>query len=384
MEPGQIGCVSMEILDASLLRNHIIVVGGTSNILMFISELRRPEVCGMIYHSVLVVAEQDPIAWDTIKAKYNDIYLIRGDFKKQDMLERTNIEHAFSLTFLATRDVSLSHDDEGMDAGNLFTYLKVEQLIPDKVFTCVELNCSSNMAVLNAQVVRRIKSRLIELENKEKMNSRLTNASKESSRKSTRRGSAISVGDGKFAQRNTQITLADLQKNSTNTTTVQQIPSKNSETATEEKKALHEKQLWEVMNSHHVFPVFACARAFQPSSFESLLVQSFYVKLTPVICEKFICGQLGQTVVQVPLPPRWACRTFLDIFRIFCHHQVLCFGIYRHPQASLGAIVPYVFLSPPIDVVLHEKDKVYLFGTTTAISKALAFTNSKMGDKKKQ
>ncbi len=379
MEPGQIGCVSMEILDASLLRNHIIVVGGTSNILMFISELRRPEVSGMIYHPVLVVAENDPLAWDTIKAKYNDIYLIRGDLKKKDLMQRINIEHAFSLTFLATREVSLSHDDEGMDAGNLFTYLKVEQQIPDDVFCSVELNCSSNMAVLNAQVVRRIRRRLFEMETDENLNSQI--ASKENTRKSMRRGSAISLGDGKFAHRNTQLTLADLQKNSANTTTLHQIPSKNSENSGEERKTLHEKQLWEVMNSHHVFPVFACARAFQPSSFESLLVQSFYVKLTPVICEKFICGQLGQTVVQVGLPPKWGGRTFLDIFRIFCHHQVLCFGIYRYPQASLGAIVPYVYLSPPVDVILHEKDKVYLFGTTSAISKALTFTNVRMGEK---
>ncbi len=375
MEPGQIGCVSMEILDAALLRKHIIVVGGSSNILMFISELRRPEVSGMIYHPVLVVSEKEPLAWDTIKTKFNDIYFIRGDLKKKDLMQRINIEHAFSLTFLATRDVSLSHDDEGMDASNLFTYLKVEHQIPNEVFTSVELNCSSNMAVLNAQVVRRIKRRLLELE-EENINS--TNSPKENTRKSMRRGSAISLGDGKFAQRNTQLTLADLQKNSSNTTSVYQIPSKNSESAIEEKKSLNEKQLWEVMNSHHVFPVFACARAFQPSSFESLLVQSFYVKLTPVICEKFICGQLGQTVVQVGLPPLWGGRVFLDIYRIFCHHQVLCFGIYRHPQVALGAIVPYVFLSPPVDVVVHEKDKLYLFGTTSAISKALTFTNNRM------
>ena len=377
MEPGQVGCVSMEILDACLLRNHIIVVGGTSNILMFVSELRRPEVSAMIYHPVLVVAENDPLAWDTIKAKYNDVYLIRGNLKKKDLMQRINIEHAFSLSFLATRDVSLSHDDEGMDAENLFTYLKVEHQIPADVFCSVELNCSSNMAVLNAQVVRRIRRRLLEMELEEKENPQT--ASKETSRKSVRRGSAISLGDGKFAHRKTQLTLADLQKNSANIniTTLHQIPS-NSENSGEEKKVGHEKKLWEIMNSHHVFPVFACARAFQPSSFESLLVQSFYVKLTPVICEKFICGQVGQTVVQVGLPPKWVGRIFLDIFRIFCHHQVLCFGIYRYPQASLGAIVPYVYLSPPVDVILHEKDKVYLFGTTSAISKALTFTNIRL------
>jgi hypothetical protein len=41
-------------------------------------------------------------------------------------------------------------------------------------------------------------------------------------------------------------------------------------------RASAEKVLWEDMYSHHVLPVFAAARAFVPSSFESLLVQVRY------------------------------------------------------------------------------------------------------------
>lgn len=33
------------------------------------------------------------------------------------------------------------------------------------------------------------------------------------------------------------------------------------------------EQLWDAMDSHHVLPVFSSAKAFVPSSFESLLVQ---------------------------------------------------------------------------------------------------------------
>ncbi len=34
-----------------------------------------------------------------------------------------------------------------------------------------------------------------------------------------------------------------------------------------------ENQLWDARSTHHLFPVFAGAKAFVPTSFESLLVQ---------------------------------------------------------------------------------------------------------------
>jgi hypothetical protein len=34
-----------------------------------------------------------------------------------------------------------------------------------------------------------------------------------------------------------------------------------------------ENQLWDTLTTHHMLPVFAEARAFVPTSFESLLVQ---------------------------------------------------------------------------------------------------------------
>jgi hypothetical protein len=76
-----------------------------------------------------------------------------------------------------------------------------------------------------------------------------------------------------------------------------------------------ESRFWDATDTHHMLPVFASARAYVPSSFESLLVQSFFGVLTPLICEKLVCGQAGQIVLQADVPSKLVGRRFLDLFR---------------------------------------------------------------------
>jgi len=130
------------------------------------------------------------------------------------------------------------------------------------------------------------------------------------------------------------------------------------------------EELCDAMDSHHVLPVFASAKAFMPSSFESLLVQSFYVKLTPIICEKFVIGQLVQTVMQIAIPKELVGRRFIDLYRLFLLNQVLCFGLFRAPQFKLGATLPYVYIAPPSQTILNANDRVYAFGSPANMARA--------------
>ncbi|CAE7484599.1 unnamed protein product, partial [Symbiodinium microadriaticum] len=82
-----------------------------------------------------------------------------------------------------------------------------------------------------------------------------------------------------------------------------------------------ETRFWDATDTHHMLPVFASARAYVPSSFESLLVQSFFGVLTPLICEKLVCGQAGQTVLQADIPMNMLGRRFLDLFRIMSYYH---------------------------------------------------------------
>ena len=109
-----------------------------------------------------------------------------------------------------------------------------------------------------------------------------------------------------------------------------------------------ETRFWDATDTHHMLPVFASARAYVPSSFESLLVQSFFGVLTPLICEKLVCGQAGQTVLQADVPMIMLGKRFLDLFRFMSYHHIVCFGLYRAPAASEKAILPYVFISPTV------------------------------------
>lgn len=79
---------------------------------------------------------------------------------------------------------------------------------------------------------------------------------------------------------------------------------------------------WDATDTHHMLPIFASARAYVPSSFESLLVQSFFNVLTPLICEKLVCGQSGQVVLQIDVPPELIGKRFLDIFRLMSSNHV--------------------------------------------------------------
>jgi hypothetical protein len=90
----------------------------------------------------------------------------------------------------------------------------------------------------------------------------------------------------------------------------------------EQKDADANEGFWDATDTHHMLPIFASARAYVPSSFESLLVQSFFNVLTPLICEKLVCGQFGQAVLQIEIPPEMIGKRFVDMYRVMSHHHV--------------------------------------------------------------
>jgi hypothetical protein len=92
----------------------------------------------------------------------------------------------------------------------------------------------------------------------------------------------------------------------------------------DEPQKFNEKQLWDTTDSHHILPVFAAGISFVPTSFDTLLVQSFYSQITPLICDKLVCGQKGQSVMHAIIPSYFIGRSFLDLFR-----SLLCFQVHE-------------------------------------------------------
>jgi len=421
---AKLGVPSCILKDASHLTNHVIVCGCESNLHMFIGELRRPAVSGDTYHPILVVHAERPSSWHYIEETYNDVFLMEGDPTRPSVLKKMALKQAFSISLMGSRSSMNKVDEQVVNTGTLFTFLKMERFLPQSLFATVELSSSANMAVLNATIMRRFRETaektmkvnrgtLIVTTNTNKpltsnhiehgahaKNSATPtksgggNSAKDPRGKNLegRRSAALFDGNGRFATKRATVLPNIVTPNLRRTGVVSAqgplAPAKPSihrgsvmgsamssfsssltnmvdDAMDSSFLSVFEstiEELWDAMDTHHVLPVFAAAKAFVPGSFEALLVQGYYVKLTPVICEKFVCGQFGQTMCSLPVPKELVGRRFMDLFRLFIANQVVCLGLYRAPQLDLGATLPYVYMQPPTGTILAAGDRVYVFG----------------------
>mgnify|MGYP003384993580 FL=1 len=405
-----------KVIDQVELENHIIVVGNEANFHLFLSELRRPAVKGTSYHPIVLLAMTIPPKWETICAKYNDVYLLIGSLTRSAVFNKINIEKAFAVILLASRDGITKVEEENIDSGTLFVYLKLEQYIPRHVFFSVELTCSSNMAVLNATIMRRSRITPDEyLTRQESMDQLdlLALAQAQAQPVAPPQAHAALVknpsvrksmlhaqpkdNDGRFTSKrasvrhnSTSVNPNVLSRASSNigrrASTIDGsaellavMKKKEEENKKPPEHENPEQKFWDATDTHHMLPVFAAARAYVPSTFESLLVQSFFGVLTPLICEKLVCGQSGQTVMQIDVPNKLVGRVFLDLFRKFSYHHLIAFGLYRTPRKEVKAILPYVFISAPATVVLERGDRVFVYGKPSRIARALNAINHMEG-----
>lgn len=99
-----VGLESKEVSDLFDINNHIIVFGNTTNLPMFIPELRRPSVRGDTYHPLVVVSPDEPEKWNAIKERYNDVYFLRGSLTRTATFNKANIDEAFAVILFCHRD----------------------------------------------------------------------------------------------------------------------------------------------------------------------------------------------------------------------------------------------------------------------------------------
>ena len=91
-----------KVVETVTFQDHIIVSGHDSNLIMFISELRRPSVRGSAYHPILIVNPTIPTKWDAIKDRFNDVYALVGSLTRSMVFNRVNISNAFAVILLAS------------------------------------------------------------------------------------------------------------------------------------------------------------------------------------------------------------------------------------------------------------------------------------------
>ena len=132
-----------------------------------------------------------------------------------------------------------------------------------------------------------------------------------------------------------------------------------------------EASFWDATNTHHTLPVFSAGRAFVPSTYDSLLCQSFFGSLTPILCEKLITGQRHQTVYQILVPSIFIGRIYQDLFRAFVSRHLMPIGLYRATDHEAKSSLPFVYICPPFDAKLRSGDRMYVFGSPHRLTHAL-------------
>ena len=70
----------------------------------------------------------------SIKSKYNDCYYIKGNIIDFEFFQKLNIDYAYTLILLSSREEMLSVDGEKINSISLFNYLKLELWVPPTVF----------------------------------------------------------------------------------------------------------------------------------------------------------------------------------------------------------------------------------------------------------
>jgi hypothetical protein len=91
---------------------------------------------------------------------------MKGNIVDYEFFQKLNIDYAYTLILLSSREEMLSVDGEKINSISLFNYLKLELWVPSTVFFTIELNTAANIAVLNATILRRIRMSLIEQQEK--------------------------------------------------------------------------------------------------------------------------------------------------------------------------------------------------------------------------
>jgi len=392
--PPDLGLPSRRVDDASRLTDHIIVFGCVENVHLFVHELRRNLIQGHSYRPVVIMSEVEPIRWESIKSSYKDIYFIENSITSSAGFNASNVRDAFGIILLASRDSVTMVEEENLDAETLFAFLKLERYVPRYVFFTVELTCSNNMSVLNSTIMRR--SRGVVVNSKKYASRQVHDAAFNATDAQDERDKASlqhSQVRGTFSSQRKVVTSKGSTGGSTNKAAKANPGGRINTMSAEvdaikgEKKDNFQKtrNFWDLHGTHHVLPVFAAGRSYVPSVFDTLLCQSFFSSLAPLMCERLVCGEGSQTIFQEQVPIPYHGHMFVDLFRAFRSRGILVLGLYRSSLMSTGSALPYVFTSPWAGTVLRSGDMVYVYGHPKSIADSVkeisqSFVKNKKGN----
>ena len=333
---------------------------------------------------LVVVSSEAPEGWEKICSLYRDVYFLRGEIVDSATYNNANIKYAYALVSLAKKAAENKSSDDNIDSDTLFAFLKLEIHIPSTVFFTVELVCPPNLAVLNSTVIKRSKANIEMAKIKRRMQEKVGATGSAPVGTSMRRQTPKTSTQGTFMLKRRQTKAVNIPPLVVEEKVLEIKKDKNENKASDDamtkRKVLLQAQnagskaavsFWDASNSHHILPVFASGIAFVPASYDTILCQSFYNTLIPIIVETMVCGQGSKTIFLIKLPPNYIGRTFRDIFRAFNSRNIIILGIYRAPYPDDLSVLPFAYGCPKPDSVMRADDSIYVIANPFNLRKSL-------------
>jgi len=362
--PGEEMEHSSEISNARLLMNHVIVLGCMTHITKFVKVLRKSSLgTHKNFHSILIVSEDEPEEWSHIQKNYRGVYFMRrASVTDQDFLFM-NLRSATSVTVLGSRDRETLDEATNIDSKVLFKYLAIQRKIPAHVSITVEIYRPSSVGVINSAISHHkvISSANIGVQStgiSRKQNSdkqgglkiagndkasfhRYTSAFlkldesddededdksiKENNdgvdrRRSLFHGEKIAHLSSTAYQKNVAVGGAVPSKKPRgnrrlSVSGMAPLPDDEEDTSPAQSRGNRALNFWGSMDTHHVMPVFAAGRAFVPTAFDAIFIQSFFSSYSLQTCEKLVSGDEAQMMMKMKVPSSFLDRTYVDLFR---------------------------------------------------------------------
>ncbi len=124
------------------LRGHVVICGWNSSGRLIVQELVRD--ADVSRNGIVVCAEfaeEEEPALGLSESERANIFLMRGDYTRQDVLKRAGVPHASKAILLADR--TLNRSDQDRDARSALAAITIERLNKE-IFTTVELTDRDN------------------------------------------------------------------------------------------------------------------------------------------------------------------------------------------------------------------------------------------------
>ena len=349
-----------------------------TNLQIFINELHKPLQRELCNRPLLFVGKFDDVERQRLGDRSNVYFLeTTGDISID--CEIANLSKAVSVSILGNHGMNfdtmhtakISQDQETAcdDSDTLFIYLQMRDHLSDDTNVCLQVIDVGNTSVFNSNFS---KDAIDEFEGK-KPSIFLSDAEEDASHIMRGRGIYSAYDHGSTELMNKHH-FYDLKEHLMDAAATYVRGGED---------FLY--SMWLYLSGQHkipqitptyLLPVYASGKVTVPCMFDPFMVFSFYNIMIPMTIDRLLCGDDVQDSFSFQIPPffvgKGKTKTWKYLHRYFMSRSILALGLYRTPDDlsftvesrsnKHNGVLNYMAISPKMDIVLQEEDRVFVYG----------------------